>query len=64
MDGVGEGEDAEDPVEAADPEVDSLDELRLKPKLCIRREISFEARSTTEGVLMLISNRTKVQVQH
>ena len=43
---------------------DSFDELRLKPKECIRREISFEARSTTEGVLMLISNRTKVQVQH
>ena len=34
---------------------DSFDELRLKPKECIRREISFEARSTTEGVLMLIS---------
>ena len=34
---------------------DSFDELRLKPNECIRREISFEARSTTEGVLMLIS---------
>ena len=38
------------------PEVaeDSFDELRLK-KEGIRRENSFEARSTTEGVLMLIS---------
>jgi len=47
------GDDACPDDEAADE--DSFDELRLKPKECIRREISFEARSTTEGVLMLIS---------
>ena len=47
------GDDACPDEEAADE--DSFDELRLKPKECIRREISFEARSTTEGVLMLIS---------